>query len=60
MAQYDAGQLITMREKVSADVREQLTKRAHEFNLIIDDVSMVDLKFSDEFAASIEAKQVAE
>ena len=24
VAQYDAGQLVTMREKVSADIREQL------------------------------------
>jgi prohibitin 1 len=59
VAQYDAGQLITMREKVSQDIREQLQKRAVEFGLILEDISITDLHFSREFAASIEEKQVA-
>lgn len=54
VAQYDATQLITMREKVSRDIREQLQNRAQEFGLILDDISLTDLSFSREFAASIE------
>lgn len=60
VAQYDAGQLITMREKVSQDIKEQLKRRSTEFDLEFDDVSITDLKFSNEFSASIEQKQVAE
>ena len=49
-----------MREKVSQDIREQLQKRAVEFGLILEDISITDLHFSREFAASIEEKQVAQ
>ena len=48
-----------MREKVSKEIRENLGRRALEFNIILDDVSITDLQFSPDFAASIEAKQVA-
>lgn len=60
VAQYDASQLITMREKVSQDIKEQLQRRSQEFDLEFDDVSITDLRFSNEFSASIEQKQVAE
>ena len=60
VAQYDAGQLVTLREKVSADIRELLQQRASSFGLILDDISITDVAFSREFAQSIEAKQVAQ
>jgi len=60
VAQYNAEQLISQREKVSRQIRELLQKRASEFNIILDDVSITDLQFSAEFASSIEAKQVAQ
>lgn len=60
VAQYDAGQLVTMREKVSQDIREQLQARASSFGLILDDISITDLTFSREFSQSIELKQVAQ
>ena len=60
VAQYDATQLITMREKVSNDIKEQLQKRATEFDIILDDVAIIDLRFSSDFMHSIEQKQVAE
>jgi regulator of protease activity HflC (stomatin/prohibitin superfamily) len=43
-----------MREKVSQDIREQLSRRATEFGLLLDDVSITHLQFSREFAYSIE------
>jgi len=49
-----------MREKVSQDIKEQLQRRSSEFDLEFDDVSITDLRFSNEFSASIEQKQVAE
>ena len=60
VAQYNAEQLISMREKVSSEIRDVLARRALEFNLILDDVSITDLQFSHDFAQSIEAKQVAQ
>jgi len=60
VAQYDAGELITQRETVSIKVREALTTRAADFNLILDDVSITHLSFSPEFTQAIEAKQVAQ
>ena len=46
VAQYNAEQLISQRQKVSEDIREILGKRALEFNIILDDVSITDLQFS--------------
>ena len=39
VAQFNAEQLITQREKVSEEVRIALTKRANEFHIKLDDVS---------------------
>lgn len=40
-SQFDASELITQREVVSAKVREELYKRARDFNLDLEDVSIV-------------------
>lgn len=45
---------------MSQDIREQLQRRATEFGLVLDDVSITHLQFSNEFASSIEQKQVAQ
>ncbi|XP_065842337.1 prohibitin-2-like [Oscarella lobularis] len=60
VAQFNASQLITQRQKVSLLVKEQLVNRAMDFNLILDDVSITDLSFSPEYTAAIESKQVAQ
>ncbi|EFA78608.1 hypothetical protein PPL_08063 [Heterostelium album PN500] len=60
VAQYDAGELITQREAVSREIREALTKRSAEFNLLLDDVSITHLSFSQDFTSAIEHKQVAQ
>jgi len=60
VAQFDASQLITQREMVSRLVRENLTRRALRFNLVLDDVSITHVAFSPEFTHAVEAKQVAQ
>lgn len=60
VAQYNASQLITMREAVSRKIRAMLLQRATEFNLILDDVSITHLSFGKEYTAAVEAKQVAQ
>ena len=49
IAKYNAAELITQREKVSQQIRGILQSRATEFGLILDDVSITDLKFNNEF-----------
>ncbi|PRW59255.1 prohibitin- mitochondrial-like [Chlorella sorokiniana] len=60
IAQYNASQLLTMREVVSRDIRRILTQRARYFNIVLDDVSITQLTFSREYTGAVEAKQVAQ
>lgn len=60
IAQYNASQLLTMREVVSRDIRRILTQRALFFNIVLDDVSITNLTFSREYTSAVEAKQVAQ
>lgn len=60
VAQFDASEMITQREVVSSKVREELTKRAGAFSLMLDDISLTHLTFGTEFTAAVEQKQVAQ
>lgn len=60
VAQFNAIQLITQRESVSRQIRANLTDRARDFDINIDDVSITHLTFGPQYAAAIEAKQVAQ
>ncbi|TLD25605.1 hypothetical protein PspLS_05507 [Pyricularia sp. CBS 133598] len=60
VAQFNASQLITQRENVARLIRENLSRRAAVFNIVLDDVSLTHLAFSPEFTAAVEAKQVAQ
>ncbi|PFH61060.1 hypothetical protein XA68_18321 [Ophiocordyceps unilateralis] len=60
VAQFNASQLITQRDMVAKLVRENLSRRAARFNIMLDDVSLTHLTFSPEFTAAVEAKQVAQ
>ncbi|KLO15986.1 hypothetical protein SCHPADRAFT_870395 [Schizopora paradoxa] len=60
VAQFNASQLITQREHVSRLVRQNLTNRAANFNIVLDDVSITHVTFSPEFTHAVEAKQVAQ
>lgn len=60
VAQYDAEQLLTMRDQVSREIKDALTIRCQEFNLLLDDVAITHLQYGVEFAKAIEDKQVAE
>jgi len=59
VAQYNAEELLSKRAEVSARIREELEKRAAQFHLTLDDVSITHLTFGREFMKAIEAKQVA-
>jgi len=60
VAEFDAGELITQREIVSQRVNQELTKRAEQFGLILDDISITHLTFGRDFTVAVEMKQVAQ
>jgi len=60
VAEFDAGELITQRELVSQRVHQELTARAQQFGLVLDDISITHLTFGREFTAAVELKQVAQ
>jgi len=60
VAQFDAGELITNRETLSASVRDELVTRAEGFGLILDDIAITHLTFGREFTQAVELKQVAQ
>lgn len=60
VAKYNASELLTKRDQVSHLVKGMLIKRALDFDVIVDDVSITHLAFSKDYTAAVEAKQVAQ
>eukprot|EP00392_Amoebophrya_sp_AT5.2_P010940 g11013.t1 len=60
VAQFNASELVQQRERVSALIRDRLTKRARDFNILLDDVSITHVNFSPEYEKAVESKQVAQ
>lgn len=52
--------VITQREMVSRLIRENLSRRAARFNLVLDDVSLTHVGFSPAFSEAVESKQIAQ
>merc|ERR1711871_43858 len=59
VAKFDAEKMVTERAKVTNEIRTLLESRANKFNIVFEDVAVVHLKFSDQFSAAVESKQVA-
>ncbi|KAK3327097.1 band 7 family-domain-containing protein [Cercophora scortea] len=60
VAQFDAAELITQREAVSQRIQADLLKRAREFNIMLEDVSITHMTFGKEFTKAVEQKQIAQ
>ncbi|CAR24395.1 prohibitin subunit PHB1 [Lachancea thermotolerans CBS 6340] len=60
VAQFDAAELITQRETVSQRIRQELSLRASEFNIRLEDVSITHMTFGREFTKAVEQKQIAQ
>lgn len=59
-AKYTAMELITQREKVRNEARDLLRERLAQYHVVVDDFSIVNFSFSEQFSQAIEAKQTAE
>jgi regulator of protease activity HflC (stomatin/prohibitin superfamily) len=59
-ARYTAVELITQREKVRNEIKDLLRQRLIAYDIIVDDFSIVNFRFSQQFEAAIESKQTAE
>lgn len=59
IAKYDAENLIASREKLSTEIKEDLTSKLAVYNVEVIDASIENLDFSDAFTNAVEAKQVA-
>ncbi|CAN3358296.1 prohibitin-1 [Diutina catenulata] len=60
VAQFDASELITQRELVSAKIRQELSRRSNEFSIQLEDVSITHMTFGREFTKAVEQKQIAQ
>jgi prohibitin 1 len=59
IAQYTAEEIITKRGEVKQQLDTALTTRLGSYNIAVDDISLVHIRFSDKFRAAVEAKQIA-
>lgn len=59
-AKYSAEQLITKRDLVKQSIDDGIVERLKPFNITVDQVNIVNFKFSDQFNSAIEAKVTAE
>jgi len=60
VAQFNAEQLTTQREEVSRLIKRNLTERADDFHIRIDDCAITHLSFGREYSKAVEDKQVAQ
>eukprot|EP01064_Diplonema_japonicum_P036297 TRINITY_DN810_c4_g1_i1.p2 TRINITY_DN810_c4_g1~~TRINITY_DN810_c4_g1_i1.p2 ORF type:complete len:293 (+),score=95.04 TRINITY_DN810_c4_g1_i1:61-879(+) len=61
VAGYNAEELVVKREMVSQEIKKTITAKAfNDFNIVLRDISLMDISFGTEFMQAVEAKQVAQ
>lgn len=60
VAKKTAEEILTKRPELKKDIDVELSRRLATYNIVLDDVSIVNVDFSPEFNKAIEAKQVSE
>ncbi|GAB4172033.1 MAG: prohibitin family protein [Coleofasciculaceae cyanobacterium] len=55
-----AEEILTKRAELKDEIDQEIQKRLAEYGIHVDDVALVNVAFSSEFAKAIEAKQIAE
>jgi prohibitin 1 len=59
-AKLTAEEILTKRIELKKNIDESLHERLKNYNILVDDVSLVNLTFTTEFNHAVEAKQIAE
>jgi prohibitin 1 len=59
-AKKTAEEVITKRTELKGEIDQEIQQRLEGYGVLVDDVSLVDVSFSDEFVKAIESKQIAE
>lgn len=59
-SKYTAEELITKRSEVSQQIIEELSAKVSKYGIIINELNIIDLNFSEAYNKAIEDKQVAE
>ncbi len=59
-SQYTAEELITRRSEVGQAMQESIAEKVGRYGLTVDNINILNMDFSDEFNAAIEAKQTAQ
>ncbi|MDR0862102.1 MAG: prohibitin family protein [Oscillospiraceae bacterium] len=60
VARFSAEQLITQRQVVSAEIKEELRQKVGTYQIVTDEFNITNFDFSDEFNRAVEAKQTAQ
>ena len=58
-AHYTSEELITKRDQVSLQIKQELAEKLGKYNILINDISIVNFGFSPEYQKAIEAKVIA-
>jgi prohibitin 2 len=56
VAKYTASELLLNRDSISHQIKSRLVERLRDFNIVLDDVSIVDLVFGGEFTKAVSDK----
>jgi regulator of protease activity HflC (stomatin/prohibitin superfamily) len=59
IAQYTAEEVITKRANIKTELDQALKAKLGEYNLAFNDIFLVQIRFSDQFRAAVELKQIA-
>jgi len=59
-AKLTAEEVLTKRLQLKANIDELLIERLAKYNVLVTDVSLVDLEFTEEFNHAVENKQISE
>jgi regulator of protease activity HflC (stomatin/prohibitin superfamily) len=58
--QYNIGDILAKREEIRRLTVEKLQAKLQPYGIVVDDVAIANIDFSDQYKQAIEAKQVAE
>jgi regulator of protease activity HflC (stomatin/prohibitin superfamily) len=59
VAHYNSEELITKRDEVSANIKEEIARKLEKYNVSVGDISLMNFAFSDGYQKAIEAKVTA-